>query len=167
MVLLDDLLSEVGKDAIRFFFLTRDLNTHMEFDIDLAKEHSKQNPVFYIQYAFARLSSIKGKLKIQSEKLKVEEADLDLLKEDEELKLLRDITKFPDLIEEIAENYHIHHLAQYTLDLASDFHKFYEKHRVITDDAGIQSARLALSGAVSRILGTCLGLMGLAAPEKM
>ena len=164
LVILDDLLSEVGKDAIRFFFLTRDLNTHMEFDIDLAKEQSKQNPVFYIQYAFARLSSIFQKAGTVPE---LDEALLELLKEEEELKLLRDITKFPDLVEEVAESYHVHHLAQYTLDLASDFHKFYEKHRVIIEDESLQSARLLLSEAVRKVLAVCLGLMGLATPERM
>lgn len=167
LVLLDDLIDEVGKDVVRFFFLSKDLNTHFEFDVDLAKEQSKQNPVFYIQYAFARLSSIKNKLKVESEKLKVEAADLNLLKEEEELKLLRDIIKLPDLVEEIAENYQVHHLAQYTLDLASDFHKFYEKHRVITEDPSLQSARLLLSETVRKVLSVCLDLMGLSAPEKM
>ena len=80
---------------------------------------------------------------------------------------MRAITKFPDLIEEIVENRQVHHLAQYTLDLASDFHKFYEKHRVITEEATLQSARLLLSEAVRKVLSVCLGLMGLSAPEKM
>jgi arginyl-tRNA synthetase len=164
LVLLDDLLSEVGKDPIRFFFLTRDLNTHMEFDVELAKEQSKQNPVFYIQYAFARLSSIFQKAGTMP---KPEHDLLQLLKEEEELKLLRSMTKFPDLIEEVAENYHVHHLAQYTLDLASDFHRFYEKHRVIGEDASLQSARLLLSEAVRKVLAIALGLMGVSAPEKM
>ncbi len=182
LVLLDDLLSEVGKDAIRFFFLTRDLNTHMEFDVELAKEQSKQNPVFYIQYAFARLSSIFKKSEILnpksdrdsrlrtgtfSEQTNIKPEILNLLKEEEELKLLRDITKFPDLVEELAENYHIHRLAQYTLDLASDFHKFYEKHRVIIEEESLRSARLILSEAVRKVLAECLELMGLSAPEKM
>src|SRR3989344_8991198 len=115
LVLLDDLLSDVGKDAIRFFFLTRDLNTHMEFDVELAKERSRQNPVFYIQYAFARLSSIFEKItnhKSQiTNKTQIPKPEiLNLLKEEEELKLLRDVTKFPDLMEEVAESYHVHHL---------------------------------------------------------
>ncbi len=164
LVLLDDLIGDIGKDVVRFFFLSKDLNTHFEFDVDLAKEQSKQNPVFYIQYAFARLSSIFSKA---GDTPQPQEADLNLLKEDEELKLLRDITKFPDLIEEIAENRQVHHLGQYTLELASDFHKFYEKHRVIIEDAPLQSARLVLSGAVKKVLAICLGLMGLTTPEKM
>ncbi len=167
-ILLDELLAEVGKDAIRFFFLTRDLNTHMEFDIDLAKKQSKENPVFYIQYAFARLNSIFEKLKVKSEKLKVKEGDLNLLKEEEELRLLKNLIKFPEVVEDVSENYQVHHLAQYALNLAGDFHKFYEKHHVIQeDDAELQSARLLLSKGVHTVLKTCLDLMGLSTPARM
>ncbi len=167
-ILLDDLLTEVGKDAVRFFFLARDLNTHMEFDIDLAKKQSKENPVFYIQYAFARLNSIFEKLKVKSENLKVKEGDLGFLKEEEELRLLKDLVKFPEVVEDISENYQVHHLAQYALNLAGDFHKFYEKHHVIQEnDAELQSARLVLARGVHTVLKICLNLMGLSAPEKM
>jgi len=167
-VLLDELLSEVGKDAVRFFFLTRDLNTHMEFDIDLAKKQSKENPVFYIQYAFARLNSIFEKLKVKSEKLKVKKEDLMFLKEEDELRLLKDIVRFPEIIKDISENYQVHHLAQYTFNLASDFHKFYEKHHVIQEnDVKLQSARLLLSKGVHTVLKICLELMGLSTPERM
>lgn len=167
-VLLDDLLSEVGKDAIRFFFLTRDLNTHMEFDVDLAKKQSKENPVFYIQYAFARLNSIFEKCKNQNAKIKTTNQNLKLLKEEEELKLLKDMVKFPEIIEEISQNYQVHQLAQYTLNLAGDFHKFYEKHHVIQEnDTELQSARLLLAKGVHTVLKICLDLMGLATPERM
>lgn len=161
-VLLDDLLSEVGKDAIRFFFLTRDLNTHMEFDVDLAKKQSKENPVFYIQYAFARLNSIF--VKTQG----TEAGNANRIKEEEELMLLKDLSKFPEVIENISQSYQVHHLAQYTLNLAGDFHKFYEKHHVIQEnDTELQSARLLLSKGVHTVLKICLDLMGLSAPEKM
>ena len=163
-VLLDELLADVGKDAVRFFFITKDLNTHMEFDVELAKEQSKKNPVFYIQYAFARLNSIFQKA---GSTPGLESLKSDLLKEKEELQLLCDMIKFPDLIKEVAGDYQVHHLAQYTLDLAADFHKFYEKHRVITDDPKIQSARLLLSESVRTVLSICLNMMGLSAPEKM
>lgn len=161
-VLLDDLLSEVGKDAIRFFFLTRDLNTHMEFDIDLAKKQSKENPVFYIQYAFARLNSIFAKTQ------GTQAGNADRIKEEEELRLLKDLSKFPEIIENISQSYQIHHLAQYTLNLAGDFHKFYEKHHVIQEsDAELQSARLLLVKGVHTVLKICLDLMSLSAPERM
>lgn len=167
-VLLDELLSEVGKDAVRFFFLTRDLNTHMEFDVDLAKKQSKENPVFYIQYAFARLNSIFEKLKVKSGKLKVKEGDLIFLKEEEELRILKDLVRLPEIIEDVSQNYQVHHLAQYTFKLAGDFHKFYEKHQVIQEnDPGLQSARLLLARGVHIVLKICLDLMGLSAPEKM
>lgn len=163
-VLLDDLLSEVGKDAIRFFFLTRDLNTHMEFDVDLAKKQSKENPVFYVQYAFARLNSIFHK----TNNLQPTTHNTELIKEEEELRLLKDLARFPEVIEDIAQNYQVHHLAQYTFNLAGNFHKFYEKHHVIQDNnTELQSARLGLVRGVRVVLKICLNLMGLSAPEKM
>ncbi len=161
-VLLDELLSEVGKDAIRFFFLTRDLNTHMEFDVDLAKKQSKENPVFYIQYALARLNSVFAKAG------KVLSGNIERIKEEEEMRLLKDIVKFPEVVEDISQNYQVHHLAQYALNLAGDFHKFYEKHHVIQEnDVELQSARLLLARGVHNVLKICLELMGLSAPEKM
>lgn len=167
-VILDELLKEVGRDAIRFFFLAKDLNTHMEFDLDLAKEQSKKNPVYYIQYANARLNSIFDKLKLEDLKFKTD--NLEMLKEKEELNLMRNLVKFPDLIEEIAANYHVHRLAQYSYELASEFNNFYEKHKVVQSEDGdkkLEESRIALCGAVSRVLKDCLSLMGVSAPEKM
>ena len=165
---LDDLLAEVGKDAVRFFFLTRDLNTHMEFDIDLAKKESKENPVYYVQYAFARLNSIFEKIKNENLNSKIANKNLKLLKENEELKLLKDLAKFPEVVGDISEDYQVHHLGQYALDLAGDFHKFYEKHHVIQENnPELQSSRVALARAVQTVLKICLELMGLSAPEKM
>jgi len=159
---LDDLLAEVGKDAVRFFFLTRDLDTHMEFDVDLAKKQSKENPVFYIQYAFARLNSIFEKAQ------GTDPGNADRIKEKEELRLLKDLIRFPEIVEGISQNYQVHHLAQYTFNLAGDFHKFYEKRHVIQEsDAELQSARFLLARGVHTVLKICLGLMGLSAPEKM
>ncbi len=161
-VLLDELLSEVGKDAIRFFFLTRDLNTHMEFDIDLAKKQSKENPVFYIQYAFARLNSIFEKAE------KTQAGNAERIKEEEELRLLKDLVRFPEIVEDISQDYQVHHLAQYAFNLAGDFHKFYEKHHVIQEnDAELQSARFLLARGVYTVLKICLDLMGLSAPKRM
>ena len=164
-VLLDDLLKEVGRDAVRFFFLAKDLNTHMEFDVDLAKEESKNNPVYYIQYANARLNSIFEKLRIADYEFK--DGAVRLLKETEELKLIRDMASFPDIIEDIAETYNVHHLAGYALSLAADFHKFYEKYKVVQDNKDLESARLELCRGVQLVLKSCLDLMGISAPEKM
>lgn len=167
-VLLDELVKEVGKDAIRYFFLAKDLNTHMEFDVDLAREESKRNPVYYIQYANARLNSIFDKLKVENLTAKIEEKILALLKEPEELSLIRRMVKFPELIDGISKNYQVHHLAQYAYELASDFHNFYEKHHVVQeDDKNLEKARAALCSGVSIILGTCLSLMGISAPKRM
>ena len=164
-VLLDDLLSKVGKDAIRFFFLTRDLNTHMEFDVDLAKKQSKENPVFYIQYAFARLNSIFTKT-TNDQRLTTQ--DLNLLKEEEETRLLKDLAKFPEVIEDISQNYQVHTLSQDAWSLAGDFHKFCEKHHVIQDNySNLHSARLMLAKGVHTVLKICLNLMGLSTPERM
>jgi len=160
--LLDELLSEVGKDAVRFFFLTRDLNTHMEFDIDLAKKQSKENPVFYVQYAFARLNSIFAKTQ------GTQTGNADRIKEEEEFRLLKDFVRFPEIIEDISGNYQVHQLAQYAFNLAGDFHKFYEKHHVIQEnDAELQSARLLLAKGTHTVLKICLDLMGLSTPERM
>jgi len=160
---VDELLAKVGKDAIRFFFLAKSLDTHMEFDVDLAKEESKRNPVYYIQYAYARLNQIFEKI----EKDNSEEGDAGLLKEPEEKALMRRMAKYPELIEDISKNYQVHHLTQYAYELASDFHNFYEKCRVIQDDKELQSARVYLSKTVSVVLGSVLSLMGLKAPKKM
>ncbi len=166
---LDDLLAEVGKDAVRFFFLTRDLNTHMEFDIDLAKKQSKENPVFYIQYAYSRLNSIFSRISnFQFPVSNYSKINLNLLKKEEELRLLKDLVRFPDVVEDISGNYQVHHLAQYAFSLAGDFHKFYEKHHVIQEnDSELQSARLLLVGGVHTVLKICLGLMSLSTPDRM
>ena len=168
-LLLDDLLNEVGKDAIRFFFLTRDLNTHMEFDIDLAKKQTKENPVFYIQYAYSRLNSIFSRItNYQLSVSNYNETSLSLLKEEEELRLLKDLVRFSEVIEDVSENYQVHQLAQYALNLSGDFHKFYEKHHVIQENnSELQSARLLLARGVHTVLKICLDLMGLAAPDRM
>ena len=161
LVLLEDLIKDVGKDAVRFFFLAKDLNTHMEFDVDLAKDQSNKNPVYYIQYAYARLNQIFAKIN------DVRDANPSLLKEPEEIILIRKMVKFPELISEIAQNYQVHHLAQYAYDLASGFHNFYEKHRVVQENKELEGARIILCRAVAIILKSCLELMGISAPYKM
>ena len=166
-VLLDELLGDVGKDAIRFFFLMKDLNTHMEFDVELAKEQSKKNPVYYIQYANARLNSIFSKVKVMDLDGDIKENELLSLKEAEEIMLIRKMAKFPELIEDISESYQVHHLAQYSYELASCFHNFYEKHQVVQDNKELEKARLILCRAVALVLGVTLNLMGISAPKKM
>ena len=158
-VLLDEMLNEVGKDAIRYFFLTKDLSTHMEFDIDLAKEQSKKNPIYYIQYAFARIHSIfekTGNATFESFEIQNES----------ELSLSRHVIRFADVINDIALDYSVHHLAQYAYDLATEFHKFYEKERII-EEGKVNHNRLLLVAAVKNTLKKSLDLMGISSPEKM
>ncbi|KKT28166.1 MAG: arginine--tRNA ligase [Candidatus Yanofskybacteria bacterium RIFCSPLOWO2_12_FULL_44_13b] len=162
-VLLDDLLADVGRDAARFFFLMHDLNTHMEFDIDLAQERSKKNPVYYAQYAYARSQSIFEKIP----GLEIQTDTLEELESEEEFSLLRHMAKFPDLLADISQSYQVHHLGQYALELANKFHKFYETNKVIGENTNLQSARLALVSGIADILKICFGLMGISAPEKM
>jgi arginyl-tRNA synthetase len=159
---LDDLIKEAGRDAVRYFFLLKDLSTHMEFDINLAKEQSNRNPVYYIQYAGARLNSIFEKSGRESDA-----GSAASLKEKEEIELLRIMAKFPDLLEDVSKSYHVHHFAQYTYELAAKFHKFYELHRVIQDNKEIEKGRITLSLGVNEILKQSLGLMGISMPSKM
>lgn len=159
---LDDLLKEVGKDVTRFFFLTKDLNTHMEFDVDLAKEQSSKNPVYYIQYAFARINSV-----FEKAGDKKASKDLELIKEKEELDLIKQLIRFPEVVFDISQNYQVHHMAQYAFELANRFHKFYEKQRIISEDEKLTGARLALVKGVQTIFGESLTLMGLEKPKRM
>jgi len=162
-VTLDELLDEVGLDVARFFFLQRSANTHLNFDLNLAKEQSQKNPVFYIQYAHARICSILRKKKpglfsSTNSKLLVEEAELDLIK---------DLIKFPEVILKTAKDYQVQRLAQYSIDIADAFHRFYEKCQVIGEKPRLTQARLSLTLATKIVLKNTLNLMGISAPEKM
>ena len=171
-VSLDDLIDEVGRDATRFFFLMHSADTHMNFDLDLAKERSEKNPVYYVQYAHARISSI---LRKANESIRGETSDkvdlrshLELNFHPKERALIFELLKFPDLVEEISQNYAVHHLPQYAISLADKFHSFYDECRVI-DESNLEltAARLELVKAVKIVLAEVLGLMGISAPEKM
>jgi arginyl-tRNA synthetase len=165
-VTLEELVNEVGLDVARFFFLMHSLNTHMDFDLDLAKERSEKNPVFYVQYAHARIASIIRKA--EKEDVKFErKADLYLLRHKAELDLIRELIKFPELITDIAKNYEVHRLPYYTTELATKFHSFYKQCRVLSDNKDLTSARMALVSASRIVLRNVLGTMGIGAPEKM
>lgn len=164
-VLLDELLQEVGPDVTRFFFLDRSLDSHMEFDLDLAKEKSDKNPVYYVQYAYARINSILVK---SDDKLSNLDIKLDLLTDPAEIDLIKQLIKFPELIEDIAENHQAQKLAFYARELAQTFHNFYEKCPIIksgSDDLTV--ARLELLKATKIVLKNTLDLLGVSAPEKM
>jgi arginyl-tRNA synthetase len=164
---MDDLIEEVGKDAVRFIFLSYAPTSHVNFDIDLAKEHSEKNPVYYVQYAYARIHSILAKVK--SEKLKVKSlGDFSLLIHKKELSLIKELNKFPELIQELSETYEVHKLPHYAMRLADKFHSFYDQCQVIDEEnPEMTGARLELVKAVKIVLGETLRLMGISAPDRM
>jgi len=166
-VTLDDLLDEVGVDVTRYFFLMRSMHSHLNFDLALAKTHSDENPVFYIQYAHARICSI---LKLaEDKKLTWQQglSRLDNLKTEEETALIRELTEFPKIIQKCAETLEPHKLVNYLHNLATVFHKFYTVCRVITGDEALSLARLALIQATRIVIGNGLNILGISAPERM
>jgi len=162
---LEELIDEVGLDAAKFFFLMYSPNTHMDFDMELAKQRSEKNPVYYVQYAHARITSILRKVKSKNFQFSI--FNFQFLKEKEELDLIRKLAEFPELLSEILINYEVHRLPRYALELAREFHNFYEKYRVITEDENLTSARLGLVTATKIVLANALNLMGIKAPNKM
>jgi arginyl-tRNA synthetase len=165
VVNIDELIDKVGLDVARFFFLMYSPDTHMNFDLKLAQERSQKNPVYYVQYAYARISSILKKAKgIEWEN----NVDFSLIKEKKELSLIKELIKLPDLIDETSQNYEIHKLPHYAIKLADKFHSFYNAHQVIDkDNPELSKARLNLVNAVRIVLGETLRIIGVNAPEKM
>lgn len=167
-VTLEELIDEVGLDGARFFFLQRGLDTHMDFDLSLAKEQSKKNPVYYVQYAYARIHGILAKSKFQNPNSKNMENNLSTLIEESEKKLIKKILQLPDVIGEIIEDYQTQRLPRYALEIADAFHNFYEHCRVLDEkNAQIALARLSLIRATGIVLKNTLDLMGISAPERM
>lgn len=163
---LDDLIDEVGADVVRFFLLMRSINTHLEFDLSLAKEQSEKNPVFYLQYAHARICSIIEKIK--TEKIPVlADPDLSFLISQPELNLIKHILKFPDVVLQAANKYEPYILAEYLKDLAASFHIFYHECRIIGSNINLASARYALCLATRIVLANGLKILGVSAPDKM
>jgi arginyl-tRNA synthetase len=159
-----EVLDEVGKDAFRFFLLTPRSQTHMDFDLELAKKKASDNPVFYVQYAHSRICSIFKK----APEVNVQDAaDLSLLKTAEEIELIRHLLKLPYLVEESVKTLEVNPLTTYSLEIANLFHKFYEKQLVISDDQELTQARLALVKATQITLKNTLSLLGVSAPEHM
>jgi len=163
-VTLDELVDEVGLDAARFFFLSRAPDSHLNFDLDLAKERSENNPVYYVQYAYARICSIIRKSEKQNRKPKI---NFKLLSHPKELALIKQLIKFPEVIEDTAKDYQVQRLPQYAIDLATVFHQFYRDCKVLTEDPSLKEARLALVSAAEIIFKKTLSLMGISAPKKM
>ena len=168
-VTLRELRDEVGKDASRFFYVTRKTEQHMDFDLELAKSDSKDNPVYYIQYAHARISTILAKL--ASEDMTWDQtqglANLQLLSETAEIDLMQQLALYPEVVANAALAYEPHQVAHYLRDLAGNFHTYYNAHRMKIDDAALRNARLTLSSATRQVLANGLQLLGVAAPESM
>jgi len=161
---LKELINEVGLDVARFFFLARAANSHLVFNLELAKKKSQENPVYYVQNAYARIHSILAKSKIQMSNVKL---NLKLLDSSEELNLIKQLIRFPEIVEDAAKDYQIQRLPQYSIDLAESFHRFYEKCQVISDDKELTNARLALLAVTKIVFENTFNLMGISAPEKM
>jgi arginyl-tRNA synthetase len=166
-VTLEELRNEVGNDAARFFYVMRKSEQHMDFDLDLAKSKTNENPVFYIQYAHARICSV---LKQASEKeitVNTSNADLSLLVQDSEKSLLKELSRYKGVVESSALNYEPHLLAYYLKDLASYFHSYYNACPFLVEDASLTQARLALIIASKQVLVNGLSLLGVSSPESM
>ncbi|GIW45431.1 MAG: arginine--tRNA ligase [Candidatus Binatia bacterium] len=167
-VTLDELIDEVGADAVRFFFLTRKADSHLEFDLDLAKKQSADNPVFYVQYAHARVCSLmKQATAAGVQRPTAAEAALHLLTEPEEIGVTKLLCSYPDVVEEAARFCEPHRVVFYLIELAGEFHRFYNRHRVLTENPQQSGARLYLAWAVGRVVRNGLGLLGVRAPEEM
>jgi len=166
---LDDLIDDVGADVVQFFFVMRSVNTHLDFDIALAKEESDKNPVFYLQYAHARISSILRNAKdVFPEYGENSMPDINLLKIPEELSLMKVLTVFPETVASAAVTYEPHKVITYLNEVAENYHRFYHNNRVIDAEAKeLSYARLKLCEAAKAVLKNGFDIIGISSPEKM
>jgi len=168
-ITLDELIDEVGPDVVRYFFLMRGIGSHLNFDLKLAKEQSEANPVFYLQYAHARIASIIR----HAESLGVDPgaegnlSDLSILSSPEEKDLMKGLSVFPDMVESCARAFEPHRLIEYLHETAGAFHKFYHARRVVTDDTALTAARIVLARGTMIVLKNGCAILGISAPEKM
>ncbi len=167
-VALRDVVQDVGSDAARYIFLTRRSDSHLDFDLEVAKEQSRENPVYYVQYAHARLASLFREAATRSiEVPKSDAADLALLDLPEEQGIIKALAKYPEVIEEAALAYEPHRMTFYLQDLAGLLHNYYYKHRIITDDVKRTAMKLFLLKQVQTVIRSALKILGVNAPEKM
>jgi arginyl-tRNA synthetase len=162
IITLEELIDEIGLDVARFFYLIKSLDTQMEFDLDLAKQQSEKNPVYYVQYAHARICSILRKIKG-----KISLGNYELLKEPSELELIKQLIRLPEIIEDTARDYQVQRIPQYAIELATIFHQFYRDCHVISEDKELTKARFSLVLATKAVFKNTLNLMGISAPEHM
>ena len=166
-VTLEDLRNEVGNDAARFFYILRKSEQHMDFDLDLAKSKTNENPVFYIQYAYARISSVFRQVQDKGINFNHKGADLSLLLEESEKTILRELNRYRGVIETSALQYEPHQLAYYLRDLAAHFHSYYNACPFILEDQNLTLARLSLIYATKQVLENGLHILGVSAPDSM
>ncbi|HBQ29329.1 arginine--tRNA ligase [Peptococcaceae bacterium SCADC1_2_3] len=167
-VSLEDLIEEVGRDAARYFFVMRSADSHLDFDLDLAREQSVKNPVYYIQYAHARICSLKKVLAEQGRTMpRVSSTDLTLLTQEAELALARRLADFPEEVTRAVQNLAPHQIASYIHEVAGLLHAFYNHHRVITADPALSNSRVLLVEATRIVLANALKLLGIKSPERM
>ena len=168
-VTLRDLIDEVGRDATRFFFIMRKPDSQLVFDIDLAKEQSPDNPVYYVQYAHARICSIfeNAREKGFDAPEGPQAADIAVLNTPEELQLIKLLVALPDTVDDSAQHFEPHRLTNYLTELAGCFHSFYNKNRVISEDPALTTARLYLLKRTAQVLKNTLTILGISAPERM
>jgi len=166
---LNELIEEVTSEAARFFFINRKGNQHLDFDLDLAKEESKDNPLYYIQYAHARICSVFDKLKENKKSYKESIAleSLDQLESDQEVEIQQLLSQFPDVVNRSAENYEPHLLCYYLRNLAGAFHSYYNNERILVEEENTLQAKLFLISAVRQVLFNGLKILSISAPESM
>jgi arginyl-tRNA synthetase len=165
IITLREVIDEVGSDACRFLFLARSADSQMDFDMELAKRQSADNPVYYVQYAHARIASI---IRLaEHREIDYSQGDVSLLTTEPELTLIRRLILLPEIVERVALTLEPHHLPYYAQDLATGFHSFYKQCRVVSEDEALTKARLKLVRATQIVLAKILHLMGMTAPEKM
>lgn len=165
-VTLDELINLVGKDVVRYFFLMRGMNTHLNFDLELAQDQSEKNPVFYLQYAHARICNIIRHGEQQGVTFN-KNYDSSLLSHDAEIALMKQLNQFPEIMATVLESLEPRSIANYLQTLSSSFHKFYTECHVITEDIPLSQARIALISATKNILAEGLDILGISAPKRM
>ncbi|ROO27000.1 arginine--tRNA ligase [Salinisphaera orenii] len=166
-VTLRDLIDEVGRDATRYFLVARKSDSQLTFDIDLARSQTEDNPVYYIQYAHARICSVDGQLAGRGWTFDRDAAELERLDTPHEQRLIATLARFPEMVEAAAADYAVQSVAHYLRDLADAFHSYYNAQQFLVDDAGLRNARLALVRATRQVLANGLALLGLSAPTSM
>ena len=167
-VTLREVVDEVGSDAVRFNFMTRRVESQLDFDLEASKKQNDENPVYYVQYAHARIAAILRKAAEEGIAIaKADDVDVSVLTSHEEQRLISHLLAYPDMLKKAANQLEAYRVATYVMRLAADFHSFYHKHKVVTEDAGLTQARIVLIRAVAQVISNALSILGVSAPERM